>query len=56
MEGKFPGPKTLAALERGIPLFQNVRLLDTRREPFLRNTAVAFRVDFALDPEGEVSQ
>ncbi len=36
------------------PLFKNVRLVDTRREPFLNNHAVVFRIECVLDADGEL--
>ena len=36
------------------PLFKNVRLVDTRREPFLNDHAVVFRIECVLDADGEL--
>ncbi len=36
------------------PLFEMVRLVDTRREPFLNNHAVVFRIECVLDAGGEL--
>jgi Tfp pilus assembly protein PilN len=37
------------------PMFRSVKLLDTRREPFLAGHATAFRVECVLDDGGGVS-
>ena len=42
----------LLRMER-TPLFRDVRLLDTRRQPVLDRTVVLFRVDLRLDPGRE---
>ncbi len=36
------------------PLFEMVRLVDTRREPFLNDHAVVFRIECVLDAGGEL--
>ncbi len=36
------------------PLFEMVRLVDTRREPFLADYAVVFRIECVLDAGGEL--
>ncbi len=36
------------------PLFETVRLVDTRREPFLNDHAVVFRIECVLDAGGEL--
>ncbi len=41
-------------LER-VPLIRSVRLIDTRREPFLGHTVVAFGVECVLDAGGEAT-
>jgi Tfp pilus assembly protein PilN len=38
-----------------ISLFRSVKLLDTRREPFLDGHAITFRVECVLDDGGEAS-
>jgi Tfp pilus assembly protein PilN len=35
------------------PLFEKVKLIDTRREPFLRGSAIGFRVECELGARGE---
>ncbi len=36
------------------PLFKKVRLVDTRREPFMNDHAVVFRIECVLDADGEL--
>ena len=36
------------------PLFKQVRLVDTRREPFMNDHAVVFRIECVLDADGEL--
>jgi len=36
------------------PLFKTVRLVDTRREPFMNDHAVVFRIECVLDADGEL--
>ncbi len=36
------------------PLFKKVRLINTRREPFLNDHAVVFRIECVLDADGEL--
>ena len=36
------------------PLFETVRLVDTRREPFLNDHAVVFRIECVLEAGGEL--
>ena len=36
----------------GMPLFRDVRLNDTRREPFLTGSVIAFRADFVISLAG----
>ncbi len=36
-----------------MPLFKKIRLVDTRREPFLNDHAVVFRIECVLDADGE---
>jgi hypothetical protein len=37
-----------------MPLFKQIRLVDTRREPFLNNHAVLFRIECVLDADVEL--